>query len=77
MCVCVSRGEPIMLKNVPIMLCTYYAQHLCLLCFFFNYGHQNIHNNSNFAMISVIQLVIINIINFILLIFLNLTIKYY
>ena len=50
-----------------------------LLCsiFVFNYAHQNIYNNSNFAMISVIQLVIINIINFILLIFLNLMIKYY
>ena len=49
-----SRGEPIMLKNLPIMLCrsarkgTYYAQHLCLLCLiFFSYAHQNIHNNSN------------------------------
>ena len=52
---------------------TYYAQHLCLSCLiFFNYAHQNIHNNSNFSMISEIQLVIINIINFILLIFLNL-----
>ena len=54
---------------------TYYAQHLCLI--FFNYAHQNIHKNSNFAMISVIQLVIINFINFILLMFLNLMIKYY
>ena len=53
---------------------TYHAQHLSLLCLiFFNYAH----NNSKFAMISVIQLVIINIINFILLIFLNLMIKYY
>ena len=52
-------------------ICAYYA------IYFFNYAHQNIHNNSNFAMIGVIQLVIINIINFILLIFLNLMIKYY
>ena len=35
------------------------GSYLCLLCLiFFNYVHQNIHNNSNFAMISVIQLVI-------------------
>ena len=70
------------LKLLLLLLCyaavleksTYYAQHLCLI--FFNYAYRNIHNNSNFAMISVIQLVIINIINFILLIFLNLMIKY-
>ena len=72
---------PIMLKNLPIILCHSARkryQHLCLLSLiFFNYAHQNIHNNSKFAVISVIQLVIINIINFILLIFLNLMIKYY
>ena len=54
-----------------IMLC-HSARKRYLLCStfvpimlnFFNYAHQNIHNNSNFTMISVIQLVIINIINF-------------
>ena len=73
-----------MLANLPIMLCSS-ARKRYLLCStfvpimlnFFNYAYQNIHNNSKFAMISVIQLVIINIINFILLIFLNLMIKYY
>ena len=47
-----SRGEPIMLKNVPIMLCCS-ARKRYLLCStfvpimfnFFNYAHQNIHNN--------------------------------
>ena len=59
-----SRGAPIMLKNVLIMLCrsTRKRYLLCstfvpiMLLFFFNYAHQNIHNNSKFAIISVIQL---------------------
>ena len=83
-CALSVRGAPIMLKKLPIMLCRS-ARKRYLLCStfvpimlnFFNYAHKNIHNNSNFAMISVIQLVIIIIINFILLIFLNLMIKYY
>ena len=74
-CVCVSSGANYAQKSA------YYAMYLLCSTFvrimlFFNYAHQNIHNNSNFAMISVIQLVIINIINFILLIFLNLMIKF-
>ena len=52
-----------------ILLCSTFVP---IMLNFFNYAHQNIHNNSNFSMISEIQLVLINIINFILLIFLNL-----
>ena len=64
-----------MLKNLPIMLCrSARKRDSTFVPIMLN---QNIRNNSNFAMISVIQLVIINIINFILLIFLNLMIKYY
>ena len=68
------RGEPIMLKNVPIMLCRS-ARKRYVLCSTFVPIMLNIfqlcsskyyHNNSNFAMISVIHLVIINIIYFIL-----------
>ena len=49
-----------MLKNLPIMLCRSAPTFVPIMLNFFNYAHQNIHNNSNFAMISVIQLVIIN-----------------
>ena len=46
-------------KKVQYLLCSTFVP--IMLKLFFNYAHQNIHNNSNFAMISVIT--IINIIN--------------
>ena len=71
-----------MLKHLPIMLCRnarnrYIPIMLNICAYFAQFFFQImlikifIANNSNFAMISVIQLVIINFINFILLFFLK------